>query len=60
MTTTRKPEFQGLPADAVGWQAIVEPAKDAYWLARRNGHNENTALLEALDIAVAKATGQRA
>ena len=47
--------YQNLPADPVGWKAIVEPAKDAYWKARRDGADETTALLRALDVAVATA-----
>jgi len=50
---------KSLPSDAVGWKEIVEPAKDAYWLARRNGRDETSALLAALDVGVAAATGQR-
>jgi hypothetical protein len=37
---------------------IIEPAKDAYWKARRDGKDETSALLAALDVAVAAATGQ--
>lgn len=48
--------YPNLPADVVGWREIVEPAKDAYWLARRHGSDETSALLAALDVAVAKAT----
>lgn len=42
-----------LPSDLQGWKAIVEPVKDAYWLARRNGKDETGALLAALDAALA-------
>lgn len=52
--------YQNLPSDAAGWKAIVEPAKDAYWTARRSGKDETGALLAALDVAVATATGQHA
>jgi hypothetical protein len=45
-----------LPTDAPGWKAIVEAAKDAYWLSRRNGKTETEALLSALDVAIAVAT----
>jgi hypothetical protein len=55
---TMSMKFKNLPADTAGWQAIVEPAKDAYWLARRNGKDETHALLAALDVAVAAATEQ--
>lgn len=47
---------KNLPSD--GWHSIVESAKDAYWMARRNGRDENGALLAALDVAVAVATGE--
>jgi hypothetical protein len=50
--------YYNLPQTAVGWQKIVEPAKDAYWTARRNGKDETRALLAALDIAVAAATDE--
>lgn len=46
--------FPNLPTDMRGWTAIIEPAKDAYWLARRNGKSETDALLAALDVAVAR------
>ena len=49
-------KFKNLPKDMRGWQAIVEPAKDAYWLARRNGKDETHALLAALDMALADTT----
>jgi len=42
-----------------GWREIVEPAKDAYWLSRRNGKDETSALLSALDVAIAAATEQQ-
>lgn len=51
--------YPNLPSDQIGWKAIVEPAKDAYWLARRNGKDETAALLTALDTAVALAAGQQ-
>ena len=51
--------YGNLPTDEKGWFEIVEPAKDAYWLSRRNGKDETSALLSALDVAIAAATGQR-
>lgn len=50
--------YRNLPSDEKGWREIVEPAKDAYWLSRRNGKDETAALLSALDVAIAAATGQ--
>lgn len=50
--------YPNLPSTAPGWKAIVEPAKDAYWLARRSGKDETGALLAALDVAVALAGRQ--
>lgn len=50
--------YKSLPQDEPGWRAIVEPAKDAYWQARRDNKTETEALLAALDVAVAIATGQ--
>jgi hypothetical protein len=50
--------FPNLSSTPGGWRAIVEPAKDAYWKARRDGKDETSALLAALDIAVAAATNQ--
>ena len=50
--------YPNLPTEPIGWKALVEPAKDAYWLARRNGKSETEALLAALDVAVAAATDQ--
>lgn len=50
--------YPNLPTEPVGWKAIVEPAKDAYWKARRDGKTETEALLAALDVAVAAATDQ--
>lgn len=47
--------YPNLPTEPRGWRAIVEPAKDAYWLARRNGKDETSALLAALDVALADA-----
>lgn len=44
--------YRSLPADAPGWKKIVEPAKNAYWEARRDGRDENSALLRALDTAI--------
>lgn len=41
-----------------GWRIIVEASKDAYWKARRDGKDESAALVVALDVAVAAATGQ--
>lgn len=34
------------------WSKIAEPAKDAYWKARREGADETAALLLALKIAI--------
>lgn len=45
-----------LPTEPIGWKAIVGPAKDAYWNARRDGADETSALLHALDVAVALAS----
>jgi hypothetical protein len=50
--------YKNLPQDTVGWRDIAEPAKDAYWTARRHGKDETQALLTALDAAVAAVTGQ--
>ena len=50
--------YPNLPTTTIGWQKIIEPAKDAYWKARRNGKDETSALLAALDVAVAAVTGQ--
>jgi len=44
--------FPNLPSAPDGWKAIVEPAKDAYWKARRDGKDETAALLAALDVAL--------
>lgn len=46
-------QYAALPTDVKGWREIVEPAKDAYWLSRRNGKDETSALLNALDVAIA-------
>lgn len=50
--------YPNLPTEPVAWKKIVEPAKDAYWRARRDGKDETGALMEALDVAVAAATDQ--
>ena len=42
--------YANLPTNAPGWQALVEPAKDAYWKARRDGKDETSALLAAIDV----------
>jgi hypothetical protein len=42
-------QFKNLPTTQSGWNAIVEPLKDIYWNARREGETENNALLFALD-----------
>lgn len=57
--TNRTHPYGNLPTDEKGWREIVEPAKDAYWLSRRNGKDETAALLNALDVAIAAATGQQ-
>lgn len=41
--------FSNLPCGPTAWQAIVEPAKDAYWKARRENKTETEALLTALN-----------
>lgn len=56
MSSHRK--YPNLPTEPIGWKAIVEPAKDAYWNARRDGADETSALLHALDVAVALASTQ--
>lgn len=38
-----------LPADLAGWRNAIERAKNIYWMSRRNGKNENEALLAVLD-----------
>lgn len=53
MAQHRIHDYPSLPTDVVGWKAIVEPAKDAYWTARRNGKSESDALLAAIDVAIA-------
>ncbi len=50
--------FRSLPTSDFGWREIVEPAKDAYWKARRDGKDETAALLAALDVAIGAATDQ--
>lgn len=39
-------------SDEKDWSKIAEPAKDAYWQARRNGEDETAALLAALKVAI--------
>jgi hypothetical protein len=45
-------DYKHLPQNVAGWREIVESAKDAYWLARRDGRSETDALLRALDMAI--------
>jgi hypothetical protein len=50
--------YRNLPTDAKGWSEVVEPAKDAYWRSRRNGRDETSALLAALDVDIAASAKQ--
>lgn len=38
-----------LPDDLRGWREALERAKNIYWLARRRGKDENSALAAVLD-----------
>ena len=38
-----------LPKMPTEWQALIEPAKDAYWEARRDNRSETDALLAGLN-----------
>lgn len=46
---------EGMMSDDRDWSKIAEPAKDAYWAARRAGKDESAALLDALKVAIAEA-----
>lgn len=44
-----KHPYPNLPTNSSTWNSLIEPAKDAYWNARREDRTENDALLCALD-----------